>query len=939
MNLAQILPVPSDHPLGEDPTADLLLVIPTVASPETVIPTLRRLVEVAPARTRIILSINPKHEQDADRVIVECTSLRRAASGRGVDLRWHRESGLRGFGGAINIGTRYQIREFGGLPPFIGIWNDDLIPAAGSIERTLAAFSTDEIAFFGDVPDEHGVRPTKPVAGYGRIGQVGPVTNVVGGNQRVDPKGRLEQVGLDGFAAEWAEQFDGHVLAAEFLSGFCMFWTRECFLDLSLSEDGLYRGVFDADRYPVAGYEDNDLCARVERSGWRSAIAWSAFLYHKGHQTFDTMFPDWQRGMRNRLAYLEKWRPVTGARQTLAGIQRVRISSVQDLHLWKHSILRSGSLLDGLAVLLTGSPGDVIQSPGYEQLIRSLSPDDREMVEACLGAEHEVEIAAIVARWIRGLVGESWPVSVEFWTGEWNERDERNAAIALGESLSVGGFGPDWLISIDHDEVIEDRVTRRLLDRWMAHPDPMVTVLETGWLNHWEGSRMVRIDRPWGDGGTYRGGMAGPRMWRVNRAAPRRILHGNEKGLHCGNAPLTCFPSVRVSALRFRHFGYVDPVQRRRKRSFYDEVDPNPDPLSIGGTDYGHITDDEGMTLRPYVAANGIGLFLLAHAGEDVEGIARLLDSLYFLVDRIVLVWTDPWDTSDPESGPSDHLTRLAHLYGAEWRHQPLDHDLASARNAGIQALDAYRGQGLGWALFLDPDEHFTNDYTPLRALRSMAEVSRGWGWMFRFANILGGGGASYSESIRMFRLDPEGIMRMSGRVHEGFDRAFETLRSRGEHPGIKYAPFKMTHLGLAKTDEQIAAKLDLYRTMLRLELADNPYSPGAWTSLGMQYLNDGDDDRALACYERGILCAGTSYLPFKEAAYWHLRRAKAYLGEAMRLTVKGHPVRTAMEPLATSLGEMVPSIPMVGTTRLDPLDLPDFPIPEESNPNSSGEA
>lgn len=950
MNLAEILPVQADGQHWIDDTADLLIIIPTVATPSVVIPTVRRLVEVAPARTRILLSINPKQESDADRVVVECSTLRRAAKARGVDLRWHREDGLRGFGGAINIGTRYQIREFNGLPPVIAIWNDDLIPTPGAIERTVAAFSTERIGFFGDLPDPAGRRPQKSVRRYGRIGQVGPVTNVVGGNQRVDPKDRIERLGLDGFAARWAEQFDGDVLAAEFLSGFCMFWTRECFLDLSIIEDGLYRGIFDADQYPVAGYEDNDLCARVERSGWRSAIAWDAFVFHRGHQTFDSMFPDWQRGMRNRLAYLDKWRAETGRKQTVAAVQRVRISTVQDLHLWRHSIVRSASLLDGLAVLLTGSPAEIVKSAGFERLAPSIPPVDQALIRDCSEASSEAEVAGIVQRWIGVLARRArhpdsadFGIAVDFWTGEWNERDERNAAIALGEALSVGegGSGPDWLLSIDHDEVIEDRVNRRLLDRWMAHPDPMVQVIETGWLNHWEGSRMVRIDRPWGDGGTFRGGMAGPRMWRVNRAAPRRILHGNEKGLHCGNAPLTAFPSVRVSSLRFRHFGYVDPVQRRRKRSFYDEVDPNPDAQSIGGADYGHITDDEAMTLRPYVAANGIGLFMLAHAGEDVEGIARLLDTLYMLVDRIVLVWTDEWDPSDPSTGPSSYLTRLASLYGAEWVAHPLDHDLASARNAGIDALRQHAksaGEGLGWALFLDPDEHFANDYQPLRALRSMAEVSRGWGWMVRFANIIRSGGASYSESIRMFRLDPEGVMRMSGRVHEGFDRAFETLRARGEHPGIKYAPFQMTHLGLAKSDEQIAVKLALYRHMLRLELQDNPHSPGAWTSLGMQYLNDGDEDRALACFERGVLCAGTSYLPFKESAYWHLRRAKAYLSEAMRLTVKGHPVRRAMEPLAEALEEMVPVLPMVGTKRLDPLDLPEFPIPStllEAEPGS----
>ena len=953
MVLSEILPVSSMDPLVDDESVDLLIIIPTVATPGVVIPTVQRLVEVAPARTRILLSVNPKIQSDADSVIGACVQMRGLAKGRGVDLCWHREDGLRGFGGAINIGTRWQIQKFGGLPRFVAIWNDDLIPTPGAIERCVAAFDATEIGFFGDLPDDAGRRPRKPVEAYGRIGQVGPVTNIVGGNQRVDPKDRIEKLGLDGFASAWARQFDGDVLAAEFLSGFCMFWTRECFLDLSIREGGSFRGLFDADQYPVAGYEDNDLCARVEQSGWRSAIAWDAFVLHRGHQTFDSLFPEWQRGMRNRLAYLEKWRSVTGAVQTVGAVQRVRISTPQDLHLWRQSIRRASMVLDGLAVLLTGNPGVVLNHESWVHLGGSLPPVDADMLRSCLDAEAEVsprEVASVVAAWIRTItygVNPDFRVAVEVWQGDWNERDERNRAMALGESLQIGGRGPDWLMSIDHDEVIEDRVSRRLLQRWLSHPDPMVACLEVGWLNHWEGSRMVRLDRPWGDGGTFKGGMAGPRIWRVNHSAPRRILHGNAKGLHCGNAPLLCFPSVRVSGFRFRHFGYVDPMQRRRKRAFYDSVDPNPDPMAIGGSDYGHITDDERMTLRPYVAQNGVGLFMLAHRGEDVAGIARLLDSFYCLTDRMVLVWTDEWSESDRalledpsldldgvdwssvETGPSEDLARLAALYGAEWVHQPLEDHLAEARNAGIDALRRYSGEGLGWAMFLDPDEHLSDDYRPLRSIRSMAEVSRGWGWMFRFSNVLASGGASYSESVRLFRLDPEGVMRMSGRVHEGFDRAFETLRARGEHPGIRYAPFALTHFGLAKSDDAIERKLGLYRRMLVRQLEDEPHSPGAWTSLGMQYLNDGAEDLALECFERGILCAGTSYLPFKEAAFWHLRRARAYLGESIRLTVNGHPVRKAMEPIAAALREYVPDLPMVGSRTLEPMPLPDFPIPD----------
>ena len=52
---------------------------------------------------------------------------------------------------------------------------------------------------------------------------------------------------------------------------------------------------FDEANYPIAGYEDNDP-ARLE-AGYRAAIAIGT-LGHIGHQSFDSAFPDMQRGMK-----------------------------------------------------------------------------------------------------------------------------------------------------------------------------------------------------------------------------------------------------------------------------------------------------------------------------------------------------------------------------------------------------------------------------------------------------------------------------------------------------------------------------------------------------------------------------------------------------------------------------------------------------------------
>jgi len=935
-----------------DDEHDALIVIPTVATPSVLLPTLDRLVRcVDGERVRIVVSVNPKDPANAKRVLAHVSAL---PIPENVRLDVHVEDGLRGFGGAANIGVRYAIRN-GGLPRVVIVFNDDLVPVDGWLSGTLAAFDTETVCYAAENPDAEERRPRRPVSGYGRIGLVGPTGNNVAGFQQVATPEEVARFGYERLARRQRAKFGGEVWTAEFLSGFCLAIERECLLDVAHVEGGEWHGPFDADRYPVAGYEDNDLCVRVDRAGWRAVVAFDTFIGHLGHQTFDAVFPEWLRGMRNRLAYYRKWREETSRPKRVGGVYRVRLSAPNDLHLWIASLVRAAELLDGAAVLLTGNPLEIVEHPSWREIAGRFSQREQAMLQGCSGAGID-EVSSVVCAWIgeiartvreaRGIEGE-FDVVVRGWGGPWNERDERNAAIRLAEER---GF--DWLLSIDHDEIVEERISRALLDRWIAHPDPLVESFEVAWVNHWENDRMVRVDRPWGDGGAYRGGMMGPRLWRVNRRAPKRVTAGTAIGLHCGNSPLVVPPARKVASFRFRHYGYVDRGQRARKFAFYSEVDPSPDALLVGGETYGHIVADEGMVLRPWVGRNGIGLSMLLHAGETIEDVGRWLDDLYTLVDAIVLVWTDEWREEDrawvgtnpddveawPETGPSRDLAYLAWLFGAEWTSHRLDDDLAAARNAGFDLLRA-RPERLGWGLFVDPDE-WTNDYHAVaRGIRSMAETSDGWGWLFRFSNLLRGSSrASYSESVRMFRLDDDGVMRLSGRVHEGFDRAVEQIRERGQHPNFRYAAFSLMHGGLAKPDDVLGEKLLRYRRSLLRALDEEPFSPGAWVALGLQFLNDGEVDKAREAFDRGILCAGSSYLPFNEAAKLHLRLAASLLTRVVDLTVPHHPAHKAARELVDLLREAAPPLPIVGSTKLPPVDLPAFPVERLFGPSEETE-
>jgi hypothetical protein len=696
---------------------------------------------------------------------------------------------------------------------------------------------------------------------------------------------------------------------------------------------------------------------RADLAGWRAAVDAEVFVGHIGHQTFDAEFPGMDRGMRNRLVYYEKWAPWIASQGTrLVAVYRVRFDVPHDLHLFRVSLMAMSTLVDGVAILLTRNPAEMRTTEEYarESAANRIPRQDLELLATCTRAPSEA--AAALARWAADWLGSrkghrEIDVRCESWDGEFNERDERNHLLGIAE-----GMRADWILSVDHDEYLEPRATRELLERHMRHPDPLVQQWDLAFINHWENNRMYRVDRPWGDDGQYTSGMRGYRLYRVNKAAPRRILAGGANGLHCGNIPAVDAIAKRVAGLRMRHFGYMQAEDRFRKEKRYNVQDPNPDPLLVGGSDYSHITYEERLTLSAFVPENGIGLHMLVYEGERADDVGRLLDQVYGIVDRVVLVWTGAWAPEDTgwllppartsalharasveglpvdvtltwegprlgsptvrdagaegwhATGPGAELARMAERFGVEWVHRPLNDDIAGARNAGINAL--HGTPGLGWALFFDPDEHLP-PMAPIM-LRRMAECGDAWGWMFRFRNAYADGNYNLSESIRMSRLDPGGRMRMNGRVHESFSRTVAALVAEGKGNVYRVAPFTMLNEGLSREPEAMDAKLEKYRRLTEMDLREDPMNAGGWTTLALFWLNEGCELTAMECFSRAMQCAGTAYLPYQEAALQHLRIARLYMGEAVQ-RMQGHTMQKPNAAIVDFLDRAAPPLPRLG--------------------------
>lgn len=1048
--------------IQRDASHDALIVIPTVGDPAVLIHTVERIAAFRNGyNVALVIVLNPP-VAERDRAISALQTCKQICKDGGIDILSCVEDVPIGFGAANNRGVMAALHSWGGIPDIVIFHNDDAHVTDGWLESMLKALSADHVNAYSDpwMPtDPRSKRQNRDRSLYGRVGIVGPLSNLVAGTQQctavVRPDGSqsvftMNQV--DQFAADVRRRFGGQIVTCDFISGFCVGLSRECMSDLMLKvqadadgaslvpcspEDlesvferdpmggttdevvhqanhGLVVGPWDEETYRIAGYEDNDLCVRAEILGWRPVVAQECFIGHIGHQTFDRLFPEAQRGMRNRIAHYEKWSEYTSPDRPLhlGVVFRVKFEVGHDLHLFENALAAVARVADSVSVLLTNNPLDVTSDPAWPSESNMLSTSILKMLETCSGHPEQI-VSQIFRGWVATVLA-SGPntrfgsdpkaalphVKVDVWKGPFNERAERNVTHEMAEDL-----GADWILSVDSDEIIENRINRTHFERWMRHPDPGVSSWDQGWINHWDSARLSREDRPWGDGGNYHGGMHGFRLWRIPRSAdgslisPRRIISGNPPNyLHCGNAPDHDAMGKRVSGLRFRHFGYVRARDRIRKHARYHLQDPNADPMLTGnggGDAYGHLIGEEGMRITPFATHNGIGLHMLVHRGETADALARQLDILYGVVDRIVLVWTDRWDDpdkswllpADPEmlaeitesarahnnwenivntlgpgtehppeprvmrasfggdpnaiysgwsyvSGPTQEMAKVAEMFGASWVHEPLNDNLANARNAGLDALSVgAQKSGLVWSLFFDLDEHFPDPFSSVVAIRRMAEVTDSHGWMFQFLNFHAGSDPSMSQSVRMARLNHR--IRFSGRVHETFDRSFAHLSDDGESVQVRTVSWPVHHYGLYGDDAALIKKLNRYQRMLELELLDDPHNSAAWVALALHFANDDREEKTLECLQRAVMCGGHGYLPFRELAMWHLRNGAAYLAEAMRRTQPGSALRHGLEPVLQILQQHVGPQPKLGRgPRGDgPPTCPDIELPPFSLP------
>ena len=220
----------------------------------------------------------------------------------------------------------WEVAEAAGYAPFVRVLrNEENRGFARACNQGADAVAGNFLLFLNSdtvLPRAGLLRLVEGLARSGSIGAAGPCTNRAGHGQQVEPTyTSLDTLPLfaDDFARREREDTD-----TDMLVGFCLLVRRSVWDEVRDKQTG--QG-FD-ERFGLGTWEDNDLCYRIRRAGYRLVRAAQSFVHHAGSKTLARIEPD-IRGFlaRNERLFRHKWQAdlESGYASTLSGLSADRL--------------------------------------------------------------------------------------------------------------------------------------------------------------------------------------------------------------------------------------------------------------------------------------------------------------------------------------------------------------------------------------------------------------------------------------------------------------------------------------------------------------------------------------------------------------------------------------------------------------------------------------
>jgi len=615
---------------------------------------------------------------------------------------------------------------------------------------------------------------------FPRAGIVGPSSNYVGGQQGVQIPG-LTTENLEMVANDFHDQNLENWIPTTFISGFCFMMSREFYRSM-IERDGFF---YDAETYPIGGAEDNDLCVRAVRAGWTPVIAGSCFVYHFGSVTIRHFKKEVADGVKNLLHMYKKWQ-VTEP-QVLGALYRVKIIDQLQKDDFLESIAQTYKFADRIYIL-------------NDQSNKEFWPEEELK-------EFEDKIRGTIRRDKKEL-----------------ESDDRQELYQLAYE-----DGCDWVVSIDHDEVFEDKFDWSYAQRLMANPNPQVLGYMFHWYHFWNDREHWRADG-------NRGEFAGCRMIRC---LPNFYIA--KRAFHVGNVPKVPHHGKSWTSIRIKHYGQMRADERQRKYEWYEKHDTVKDPTLIGHDDYSHIIDETNAIILPWIEESGVSLTTIMK-NEEVY-LHKWLNLNWAFMDEIVLV----------DTGSTDRSVELAEIFGARIVHHTWNDNYSDPRNKGLRACNKE------WIFHLDIDE----DVHGLGKVRRMIDSPKPDGFMFTIYNIMPSGKSAISETARLFRNN--GKWFYTGYVHETADEAINQNKMK-----IFRAGTYIIHRGFLKEKAGVVKKLKNYLRLNLRQIKDFPQDERGYHNAALHFFEANHREIGLHMLEKAVAINPKYLAPLNELAMFH---------------------------------------------------------------------
>lgn len=635
------------------------------------------------------------------------------------------------------------------------------------------------------------------------IGATGPLSNNVGGVQKVKIQKPITDTEYKTLAGLIYKQEMKNPMEVSILMGFCLYIKMEVLKEIGLLDE----------RFGLGMWEDNDYCLRIRNAGYRMYVCQRSLIYHYGSQTIKS-FNATKLFYENKQKFLDKWK--TYKYQKIVALCRVKNGG----EIFHKCLTKVSSMVDTVLVF-----------------------DDN-------STDNTAEIAKKFA-------------NVVYYKSQWDTLNEaRDRQFMLDKARELNA---DWCWIMDHDEMPSDRLYRELRNIVNnANPERDLFCFKIDHL--WDKEDTFRTDGLWGtfwQGRLFR--LRKQNVILSNDTKGDANFHCSATGFipqqaieflpytiwHYGNMDakvrlkkyLWYTKSDKVKNLNLVMGTYKDYYTRLYALDAVNKGEIEAEPqYKLKDTDaYRHIISTLGQKVNKAEEPK-ISLSMIVKNEEQYIG--RCLESVKDLCSEIVIVDTG---STDRTKEICKQYTNL--VYDYKW-----NDDFAAARNFALSKCTG------NWILRLDGDEELPSQHKLM--IYEAVDNDDADIFIFPIRNILSINPVRQvlSKTARLFKNLP-GI-KFSGIVHEEIDESIQGMDLR-----ISKLNAYIMHYGYIKNANALDKKFEFYEKLALKEIEKNPNNFKPYYNLAAHYCHLQDYDKAIQMYEKSLSLKKDSYMIWHDYA------------------------------------------------------------------------